>query len=121
MAELQDLVTEDIRGGLEKVGYVVADVEIRTIVEGGSIGLLDGEDPGDEHRAETHHWTATAEHARATSGLPPTDREVEIEGMTIVLLPDEGDPQFLRVIDWASVHARLGFVLESRSLAPLGP
>lgn len=120
VAEYDDEVRRDIRVGLGSVGFEVdpAEIEIIARVQGEVTGSRDAEDVPVGVAAGTVHWLAPAEHVSSASGHPTTGGTVSIEGMTIVFEGSRG-LRFLRVIDWASVDRQLGFVLETRPLAPL--
>ena len=116
--EYEGFVRRDVTDGLLEVGFEVGRVELITSVQGEVIGPPASEDPPIGVAAVTCHWIAHAEHTASDSGHPATHQPVEIEGMTIAFPDARGETKFLRVVDWASVNSRLGFVLETWPLAP---
>lgn len=116
--EYERLVRRDVTDGLREVGFEVDRVALITSVQGEVMSPPAAEHPQMGVAAETYHWIAHAEHTASDSGHPATHQPVEIEGMTIAFPAGSGETEFLRVIDWASVNSRLGFVLETWPLAP---
>jgi hypothetical protein len=63
-------------------------------------------------------WALRGTHTGTFVGLEPTGREVTIEGLTLVKLPErEGDdPQFMRFVDWSEVLGQLGVSMSGRPI-----
>jgi hypothetical protein len=63
-------------------------------------------------------WSLQATHTGEFAGLMATNREVTIEGVTLIQKPpdDKGEPQFMRFIDWSQVLGQLGVSMSGRPM-----
>ncbi len=100
--EAMELAQRDIETGLGEVFAPVAD-GIRLIDAFTGPGAMSNE------RFTAVPWEYPCRHTGTFFGIPPTQQEFVIHGVTIVGHGDEGDePVFHRFIDWATVMANLG-------------
>jgi steroid delta-isomerase-like uncharacterized protein len=61
-----------------------------------------------ENLVLTAEWTMTGTHEGSFQGLPPTGETVEIEGVDIVTITDEGITSITGYFDQSAVMAQLG-------------
>jgi hypothetical protein len=71
-------------------------------------------EPGAEQREKTWvAWTYEAKHTGLLAGIPPTEREVTVRGVTLVDR-SEREPMFYRYIDWLDLCQQIGLSITSR-------
>jgi hypothetical protein len=66
-------------------------------------------------------WSLSAVHSGTFVGLEATGQAVEIEGVTLIQVPqnDGDEPQFMRFIDWSEVFGQLGVATTGRPVVAL--
>ncbi|MFZ6005134.1 MAG: hypothetical protein ACOYXM_14505 [Actinomycetota bacterium] len=113
--DAHDLVRQDVERGIGE--WLRADDE----VDSPGFRLLEPfDDPSDPLVSPNTGtvavpWAWVGRHVHDVMGYLPTDRVIEVRGVTIVRDTESG-PAFSRFVDWVSALAQMGVVVSSRAV-----